>query len=406
MTWIDLVMKSTKELESPRQYFYWSAIATISAVMKKNVYIDRYPDPLYPNLYILLVGKSGIRKSGPVNMAAKLVDAIGNTRIVDGRSSIQGILHDLSEGKSTPSGDVIDGSAAFIRASELSSAFVENEDTTKIMTDLYDTHYHDREYTITLRSGQTTIPGVCFSSLMATNETYFRDSIPKEAITGGYIARTCLIYASEKHGSNPMMKKPIDAVPFNDIVKGLKRISRLKGGFTFSEEAEKVYIEWYEKVGNANWSWDKTETSGRIHDTLWKLLMCLSASESSSMIIEVRHVRKAIDLCMDDCINGLKASIAGMGEAVLARAIKIIGYMLLENKFLIRDDILRNYYGDFDALDLDRIVHHYKESYPNDFKSERKNNRVYYSLSDKVREAYKKLKERKRAKKEPDAESD
>jgi hypothetical protein len=100
MSWVNEVMDSTKELESPRSFFYWSALTTISAILKDNVWIDRGGAfKLYPNIYVMLLAGSALRKGLPVALSKNIVQLVNNTKLIVGRSSIQGILKELSEAK-------------------------------------------------------------------------------------------------------------------------------------------------------------------------------------------------------------------------------------------------------------------------------------------------------------------
>src|SRR6266852_3118151 len=98
MNWLDLLLAQHAELEAPLSFYYWAGIATISAVVKDNVWLDRGKlYNLYPNVFIMLHAKSGLKKGPPVALARRLVEKVNNTRVISGRSSIQGILADLKE---------------------------------------------------------------------------------------------------------------------------------------------------------------------------------------------------------------------------------------------------------------------------------------------------------------------
>ena len=80
MNWLETILLETEEAEAPRSFFFWSALAAISAVVKNKVYLDRYFYKLYPNVYIFLVAKSGLRKGIPIAMAKALVKELDAER--------------------------------------------------------------------------------------------------------------------------------------------------------------------------------------------------------------------------------------------------------------------------------------------------------------------------------------
>src|SRR3990167_4237415 len=126
MNWLDEIVDQHAELESPQSFWKWSALAALSAVLKDSVWIDRAGVfKTYPNIYVMLHADSGLKKGPPVNMAKQLVTLVGNTRIITGRASIQGILKELGTAQTKPGGVVNAKSVAFICSSELSSSIVE-----------------------------------------------------------------------------------------------------------------------------------------------------------------------------------------------------------------------------------------------------------------------------------------
>ena len=92
----DVVRQTTsptqRELESPMNFWLWGGIAAISAIVKDNVWLDRQIHNLYPNIYAHVPCRVGLKKGPPISMAKQLVRSVNNTRIISGRSSIQGIL--------------------------------------------------------------------------------------------------------------------------------------------------------------------------------------------------------------------------------------------------------------------------------------------------------------------------
>src|SRR5690606_28300861 len=118
--------------------------AAISAVIKDNVWLDRAKVfKTYGNIYVMLHADSGLKKGPPVSMAKQLVKQVNNTRIITGRSSIQGILKEMGSAQTQPGGKVLTKSVVFVCSSELSSSIVEDKVATKILTDLYDRQYNE-----------------------------------------------------------------------------------------------------------------------------------------------------------------------------------------------------------------------------------------------------------------------
>jgi len=124
MTWLDELLIAHAELESPEAFWYWSGLCAISAVVKDSIYLDRDAFKTYPNIYVMLHAASGLKKAPPVGLAKRLVKGVNNTRIISGRSSIQGILKELGTAHTVPGGKISNKSTGFIVASEFSSSLL------------------------------------------------------------------------------------------------------------------------------------------------------------------------------------------------------------------------------------------------------------------------------------------
>jgi len=96
MSWLNLLLEETDFVETPKQWIYWSGLATISAIVSPNIVINKGAYKLKPNLYILLMGRSGLGKGFGPSVATKLVKMVDNTRVISGRGSIEGIIKELA----------------------------------------------------------------------------------------------------------------------------------------------------------------------------------------------------------------------------------------------------------------------------------------------------------------------
>ena len=91
-------MEETKEFEAPTNFFFWSALAAFSSVVKDNVYIKMKKGVfVYPNIYVLLYAPSGLGKGMPINLAKKLSGLGENNRTITGRFTVQALLTKLSQ---------------------------------------------------------------------------------------------------------------------------------------------------------------------------------------------------------------------------------------------------------------------------------------------------------------------
>src|SRR5882672_6583904 len=104
--WLDILLESTKESESPERYFWWAGLCAIASVVGKRIFIQRGAFyKLYPNIYVALVSaRSGLRKGIPIMIIKNLVEELDKIRVISGCNSIQGLIKELSMQKTFKSG--------------------------------------------------------------------------------------------------------------------------------------------------------------------------------------------------------------------------------------------------------------------------------------------------------------
>lgn len=368
--WLDEILEATKELEPPRKFFYWSALAAISAVVKKNVYLRKRKKKatayiLYPNIYAFLIGDSAtVRKGVPIKMARKLVKAVDNTRIISGRSSIQGIIKEIATAYTTETGKIRDTSSCFICASEFRASLVSDPQALAILTDLYDGDFSDEWKTLLKGTGTDELKDVYIVMLGGSNPSYLKQSITGADMEGGIIGRSFLIYENQTANIEPLTDDTTDVDTDDDeeildypkLAKWLIEISKIKGRFRFSPVAKEVYDDWYKDFRSQKVT-DKTGTMGRIHDQILKVAMLLGLAKRQTLIIEEEDIREAITECMNLAGNVYKSMMpAGNSEFAEKTATVLQELLNSENYEQSRHKILQKHWGSVDMFDLDRVI--------------------------------------------------
>ncbi len=386
MSWLQDFLETVKESESPESFFYWSGLATLSAVVKNNVYLDRFHYQLYPNIYVMLIGKSGLRKGIPVNYAKQLVAEANNTRVISGRNSIEGMIMELSKGYTLPDGSVMRDAIGFMCASEFASFLLKNPEALTILTDLYDCHYN-KEWKNTLKSsGVESLRNVCLTMLGASNEVHFKDAVPLNAIGGGFIARTMVVVEDEKRGINDLFDPPETFFDVKKLSPYLKELVKLRGQFKINDEAKKVGRKWYMEL-NVKKIQDHTGTIERLQDHTLKVAMLLSLSRNTDLIICKCDMEEAIESCQM-CYLGTKRIAKGSGKAVTSAqtALLLDELVLRPNQEISRLKFLQKYWGELNYLDLDLVVETLVQA--GAIKVLKQGKEVIYKMNKKVYESY------------------
>lgn len=352
------LMEHTKLYESPSSFWKWAAYTAIGAVLRDNVFRKMGDQLVFPNVYTLFVADSAVHRKGhPVKIIENIVNAVRNTKLISGRSSIQGILDELSGSEQDKrTGQIMRGGSALFSAGELSAGIVNDPDAIKILTDIYD---FKEEYTSRLRgSGVFKIKNVCFSMLAASNEELLRDVYDGKAIFGGLLGRTFLVRPNEFRQGNSLFRIPDQTQSFNRMVDTLKEYAKLKGQFEITPEAEKYYDEWYLPFRRSyEKKSDRSGVSGRIHTSAFKLSMIIAIDRTQQLVIQETHVKEAIAECMNLLPNYQSFVIAG-GKSSVGE----VASLLIEDiwnskgKTITKSEFLSRYIHMFDSELLDRTI--------------------------------------------------
>lgn len=378
-TWLEAIKEGTKELESPKQYYFWSALAAISAVAKRNVYLNQFRFFLYPNIYVFLIGPSGIRKGPPVNFATRLVNGVGNTRVITGRSSIEGVTKEMGTSRSSEGGHVIDGASAFVSAGEFASALVDNSQSLTILTDLYDAHYYTKwKNTLVGREGEV-LDRPYLVLLGASNQVHLNEVIRTRDIQGGFIARTFIINATHKNTKNSLVRRPDFELDEEPLIEYLRDIAKLKGEFKWVDGADDLYDDWYNHFDDQKE--DITGTRARIHTSVLKVAMLLSLSKDLSLTLKPDDINEALSAC-DTLIKDMNTVfMPGKGsETEMGKKISMVLTALLNapDYTVSRQQLMSRYWGHLDAFSIDQVIETLMQ--PGLIKTRQEGNRAAYTF--------------------------
>lgn len=358
MSWIDEVLDAYHESEAPEKFFYWSALSALSAVVRKNVYIDLQHYILRPNIYVFLIADSGTKKGIPVNLAKDLVKRTNATRIISGRNSMPAIMKDLGKLHTIENGRSIKEAHAFMVSGELSSFLVRDPDALNILTDLYNCHENEDEWKNTLKgSGVDKLLAPCLTVFGASNEDLLEDIITQKDIKGGFIARTFIVTVGERGKPNSLMDK-MNVLPDKaGLSEYLKSLIPIKGEMSITPEGKAYYKSWYDKMFYDNVT-DKTHTKGRLGDKVLKVAMLLSLADSHDLVITMDHLVEAISETEMTWISARKIMLGSGKDAALSYKLKMVFRILLlqPDHKMSRVKVLQRCMGDINHFDLDLIV--------------------------------------------------
>lgn len=366
LNFVDSLVSECSHVETPQSWLWWSFISCISAAAGNNYFLTTLKGDLVykPNLYIMLLGDSGLGKGFPVNRAKLLVTKASVTRVIAGRSSIQAIVQELSRTKMVEGKPLITDSRGFIINGELSTAIIQDPDSLTILTDLYDGHYNPEWTNLLKGDGAEKLKNPYITALFGSSPAHFYDSIPQANIEGGYIGRNLIIYEEKRSHDVDLLddESEGDSDKFDDYiapkyVPHLNKIATHKGKLVPSKEAKELYNTWRRKW-RATQTYDKTGFMNRVPDHVLKVAMCLTLSsydftgEISQLDMEESIMR------VTNLVYANRRTTEGRGPDPLAAGTKLVlDYLLAaENQQMTKKQLLWKGYGNFNSFTLDQIM--------------------------------------------------
>lgn len=295
-SWIDSFVDHAKNLESAEIYRRWAAITTLSAVLEQKVWLQTSA-PLYPNLYVFLVGHPGVGKTRTVMSASKFYRELPEFHLAPTSMSMASLVDSLVDAKRTiirlPEGP-LEYNSMFIVADEL-SAFMHKFDDEIIggLTTFYDVTapYAQRRRGNDLR---IKIAHPQLSILSGTTPSNLIKFMPENAWDQGFTSRVIMIFSDERIISDDIFAHEDRGTP-RDMVHDLGIINSLSGQFAATQDYKTAINNW-RKLGQppvpAHPKLTHYNTRRVAH--LFKLSMISAVDRTNQLLLTVEDFNRAL----------------------------------------------------------------------------------------------------------------
>jgi hypothetical protein len=271
---------ATRGIEAPTLFNIWTALFTLSSVLKREVWIPWGPlGRLFPNLYVLIVGPAGlVKKTTIVGWADSLINgfpkfitneswrAVKSIKFLYNKSTPEAMLEVMKPDKrggrfvmlTDEAGATLmrDGRPIkWEKTSEIALILPEfavmaskasyNESLIQNLLDLYDTH-ESWKWT-TVKRGQVELRKLYTNLLGGITVTGFQQAIPESALSDGFLSRTIVVYHEAVPSREFRYPQDVPGAPTKeDLQERLAWIANnMQGEFALDEEADAIYEKWY-----------------------------------------------------------------------------------------------------------------------------------------------------------------
>lgn len=364
--WIEGYGQYTAGTESAGVFHKWTALSIIAGALGKKVWFNFGRIRVHPNLFVVFVAEPGIaRKTQAITFGEEIVSEIPS--IIRSADAItpQAMLEDLElarQEEQLPDGTTFEHNSLYIISGEFESFLGQKGDNQKmvvLLTDLFDCKNRPYRYR-TKASGSNVISSVFLNLLAATTPDSLASALPARAIGGGLTSRIMFIWAEDKEQkvAIPHVRKDLIVIK-NKLVSDLDVISRIAGGYNFTEESQQWWEDWYDR-------YDERDPLRLCKDTAFKgwysrkpllitkVAMLLAAAKRNTMTVTSEEFIRAEDL-VKEVERTMSNAFVAVGRSDVAADVAVVSKIVEQEKLIAEEPLLQRVWRDIDANKFDNV---------------------------------------------------
>lgn len=309
-------------------------MSVIGAVCEQKVWLTT-SRPIYPNIYVFIVGHPGVGKSRSIYEGRLLYNTIHEPKIAPISMTSASMMDKLVRSKRQylqpdPNGEAMDYNTMYICADEM-GAFISKYD--KEMTDnlstLYDVQLYDQERRtgeIRLKIKKPQINLIC-----GTTPQNLMDTMPETAWGQGFASRVIMVFSDERIKGDDFAEN--SAADYTNLEHDLGAISNLSGQFTVTESYRTAVNNWTElglapvpnhpKLLHYN-------SRRKVH--LYRLSMISAIDRGNALVLDVSDFNRAMGWLLEAEHHMPDIFKAGVTNADGAAMDEIVNYVMINDK--------------------------------------------------------------------------
>ena len=305
--WLESYLRLMENTEPARLFDKWVGYSVIASALRRKVSLQLGRLVYYPNIYVVLVAEPGVaRKTQAIKYGVSFLNTIPDIRLSADSSTKEAMTDDIESSgmdELLVDGTTLRHSSLNIISKEFESFLGQKKENTRMLTALTDLFDCPDDWSSrTKHSGSNKIINPWVNLLAATTPDSLANSLPASAVGGGLTSRIMFIWADKKKKSVAIPAMTEEELKIKEMLeKDLYRISRLSGNYTMTAECKKKWIAWYDRF-------DEDESGDRVCPDksfsgwysrkptyIIKISILRAAAESSKLVIEWKHIEKAIE---------------------------------------------------------------------------------------------------------------
>ena len=365
--WIESYLQYTSGTESAKIFHKWTAISIIAGALGKKIWFNFGRIRVHPNLFIVFVAEPGIaRKTQAINFGEEIVAEIPS--IIRSADAItpQAMLEDLElarQEEQLPDGTTFEHNSLYIISGEFESFLGQKGDNQKmvvLLTDLFDCKNRPYRYR-TKSSGSNVISSVFLNLLAATTPVSLAEAFPARAIGGGLSTRILFIWAEDKEQKVDIPELRSNTISLkNDLISDLDVISRLCGGYNFSDLSKKWWKDWYNE-------YEERDPNRLCKDPafkgwysrkpllIMKVAMSLSASQRNTLVATPDDFFQGLEY-IEEVEKTMANAFVAVGRSEVAADVSVVSKIIEQEKLIAEKALLQRVWRDIDSNKFDNVI--------------------------------------------------
>lgn len=251
----DLYFRYTEKTEPPMVFHRWSLMSCLAASLGRQFYLPFADFRIFTNMYVMLIGDPGTRKSTAIKTGKRILSASGYDKFSAERTSKEKFLLDL-EGVEDDSGSVKDASAVmrnlfgddylnadprevFVVADEFNE-FVGsgNLEFLSLLGSLWDWDDPAAPFKQRLKTSRSvSIFQPTINILSGNTHAGFAEAFPPQTLGQGFLSRLILVFGESSGKKFAFPEKPPDSLKQQLIDEFMKIKTQVSGEATMTTKA-------------------------------------------------------------------------------------------------------------------------------------------------------------------------
>jgi hypothetical protein len=365
--WLQTYCHYTSGQESPGIFHYWTGISQIVSTLCRSTWVDMGYFKFYPNMYLVIVGPTGVGKSTASDMGVDLfMEAFPNKLVTRGKISVAKLIEDMGEEY------MLCGTArAYVYASEFKVFTSALSTNTSLIEDLTDLYGCPGKWSYrTKNRGVVSLENVCVNILGASIPDWLCTTSGENFINTGFAARILYIGAAQSDRLFHKPRPPKGALQLKeDLIHDLQEIAKLQGEYKITPEADRFHEQWYLVAKAHDVLIEKPE---KLHGYIMrkdahmlKLAMAIKAAKSDDMVLTEADLRESVAV-LESIESGMMIAYQAIAFSGIEAMVQKVLTLIKNSKegMVTHRDIMRRALGykGFGGKGIDEVIEYMVKS--------------------------------------------